>query len=327
MERKNLIQIDTFPNTQDKIEITRLCIQKVKLLGYPILLTSHMYIPKILTDMVDYWFSDSFNMILPDTDDINFFVTYLGDLSFKFKIENIEKHSPAVITSWMNGIDYAKRHGWDYLLKLEYDAVLTDRGLATLLYEIENLGEKLGFFLVSGNHTSTKFIYGKVELLFSKIYKKVENVTEYLNWVEEYSVPSGLRRMAPVFTTYLVSKYTDFFKKIESNGDNGYFEVKVPENFRNSFPGFLQPLTGNDGRFYLCSWGMCGDWKCPYEIKSQSGNLISQGNVSMFSGNWSYIPINVSKEELYYLSSEVNNLKFTLSDLKQKKFGEVNFKG
>ncbi|NBP56630.1 hypothetical protein EBU71_08885 [bacterium] len=325
MRKKILIQIDTFPNTQDKLEITRLCIEKIKLLGYPILLTSHMYIPKSLTNMVDYWFSDSLNIILPDTGDVSFFETYLGDLSFKFKIENIDKHSSAVITSWMNGIDYAKRHGWDYLLKLEYDAVLTDKGLATLLYEIENIGEKQGFFLVSGNYTSQKFIYGKVDLLFSKVYRKVESAKEYLDWIDEYNIPSGLRRMAPVFTTYLVSKYSDFFKEIESSGDDGYFEVKVPESFRNAFPGFLQPLTGSDGRFYLCSWGMCGDWKCPYEIVTQGGNLISQGSVSMFSGNWSYTPVDITSDDTYYLKSEVNDLEFTLSDLREKKFGEVIF--
>jgi hypothetical protein len=327
MRKKILIQIDTFPNTQDKLEITRLCIEKIKLLGYPILLTSHMYIPKSLTNMVDYWFSDSLNIILPDTGDVSFFETYMGDLSFKFKIENIEKHSGAAITAWMNGIDYAKRHGWEYLLKLEYDMILTDGGLASLLYELENIEDKLGFLLRSGYHTQQKCIFGQVDLLYSKVFRKVENAAEYLGWVDEFDVPQGLRRQAPVFTTYLLSKYSHLFKMIDCVDNDEYFEVKKPENFRNHFPGFLQPLTGNDGRFYLCSWGMCVDWKCPYEIVTQGGNLISQGSVSMFSGNWSYTPVEITSDDTYYLKSEVNDLEFTLSDLREKKFGEVIFNG
>jgi len=37
--KKILVQIDTFPNTKDKIEITKLCIMSLRDLGYPIIIT------------------------------------------------------------------------------------------------------------------------------------------------------------------------------------------------------------------------------------------------------------------------------------------------
>ena len=64
---KVLIQIDTFIQSKESEEITIECINRVKNLGFPILLTSHLAIPEYISLMCDYCEVDLNNTLLePD---------------------------------------------------------------------------------------------------------------------------------------------------------------------------------------------------------------------------------------------------------------------
>ena len=90
--KKILVQIDTFPNTKDKIEITKLCIISLRDMGYPIIITSHIDIPEELRSMCDFSYSDNNNIILPPTGDINYFDYSNSGFSMHFKIEDMDSH-------------------------------------------------------------------------------------------------------------------------------------------------------------------------------------------------------------------------------------------
>ncbi|NDH81555.1 MAG: hypothetical protein EBY68_06325, partial [Actinobacteria bacterium] len=148
MMKKILVQIDTFPNTKDKIELTKLSITSLKQLGYPILLTSHIDIPKELIDIVDFHYSDGNNILLPPSGDVNFFEYYTEGFKMMYRLEDIDPHAPAVIKGWFNGMEIASKNGFEWLLKVEYDFIPSTDGIFNLRQDIERSLYKSGFVVL-----------------------------------------------------------------------------------------------------------------------------------------------------------------------------------
>ena len=54
MNKKDIIIIGTYPDHPKKMEMLRECIERVRPLGYDILVVSHYPIPTDIQEMVDY---------------------------------------------------------------------------------------------------------------------------------------------------------------------------------------------------------------------------------------------------------------------------------
>jgi hypothetical protein len=324
LSKKILVQIDTFPNTRDKIELTKLSITSLKKLGYPILLTSHIDIPKDLSDMVDYHYSDGNNILLPSCGDVNFFEYYTDSFKMIFKVEDIESHAPSVITGWFNGISFSARNGFDWLLKVEYDFIPNADGILNLKNELEKSKDKMGFLMRgSGEYISTRCIFGNVNFLFHRIYKTIIDWSDYYYWSEKLLVPVTIRRIAPIFTYYSLKNYLEDFVEIFESEDE-LFRLKKMEEYKNAFPGFIKPLISDAGNFFLCSYGM--GWpttKC--SITDSSGNILYSSNINLSGGFWSFSALELSRDEIYYLFSDIETLVFNYDDVLNKKFGEIIF--
>lgn len=324
LSKKILVQIDTFPNTRDKIELTKLSVNSLKNLGYPILLTSHMDIPKELFDNVDYHYSDGNNILLPPSGDVNFFEYYGESFKMVYRLEDIDPHAPAVIKGWFNGIEFAIKKGYEWILKLEYDFIPSHEGLSKLTDEINKSLDKNGFILkASNNYVSQRCFFGKSEFLFDKVYKTIVDWKDYYYWSDKLCVPKEIRRMAPIFTYYSIEKYLENFS-ILSYSEDETFGIKLPKELKFNFPGFIRPLISNYGNFFICSYGM-GWPTTEYYLKDSNGNILHSGNINLSTGVWSFFGLEIYKNETYYLSSDIETLVFNYDDVVNKKFGEIIF--
>jgi len=324
MMKKILVQIDTFPNTRDKIELTKLSINSLKQLGYPILLTSHIDIPQELIDIVDFHYSDGNNILLPPSGDFNFFEYYTDSFKMVFKVEDIDSHAPAVITGWFNGIEFSARNGFDWLLKVEYDFIPTTDGISNLKNELEKSTDKIGLLMrESGDYISQKIIFANVDFLFRKIYRTIIDWGDYYYWSEKLLVPQSIRRIAPIFTYYSLKDYLVNFIEIFRSEDE-IFHLRKMDEYKNAFPGFIKPLISNRGNIFLCSYGM-GWPTTEYSLTDSSGNTLYSGNINLSVGFWSFSELVLSKQETYYLFSDIETLIFTYDDVINKKFGEIVF--
>ena len=323
---KVLIQIDTYPDTRDKIEITKLCIKSLKPLGYPILISSHIEIPEELKEMCEYSYSDGLNILLEPKGDVNYFNYYNQDFHMSFKIEDIDSHSPSVITSWINGSKFSKENGFDYFLKVEYDFVLDPDYETKLKDSINNSLGKMGFVLLSDDYIVPKCIFiksGEVEKIFSN---GIRNPEDYFKMCRSMEVPPGTMRMAGTVKYYALKKYLDQINKYPSENEN-YFKCTVPEELQRSFPGFFSPLLGSDDSLYLCSYGMTSNKLIRYDLY-ESGKKIKSGEVNLSNGVFSYSKVDFIGKNytlVWWIDDEEKEISFTDSDISDEKYGKMNF--
>lgn len=320
-EAKILVQIDTFPDTKEKIETTKYCIESLRCLGYPILLTSHIDIPEELKFLCDYSYTDSNNILLPPTGDINYFYYGNSSIYMRFKIDDIEAHSPSVITGWLNGAKFCKQNGFTHYLKVEYDFILDESSVDKLKNSIHQSSDsKEGFVLLRDNYIVPKIIFTSANLV-NELNIDIKSYHDYFNYCYKFSVPDKLKRIAGVFTYHaLINKFQRL--NIFPSENENYFKTKFI-NLENAFLGFLSPLLGSDGEIYLCSYGLSNRFS---EFKLlEDGVCVKNNNINFNKDVYSVTKININPDSKYELIYDNTTLEFKLVDILKNKFGTIKF--
>lgn len=137
-----IIIINSYLNTEFKINLAIECIKQVKKSGIELLVTSHYNIPQEIIDIVDYCVYDSKNNIITEASDIFWYKNGLGNEFYKYS--NLSSHSYSALTSLKNGLFLAKSKGKKYFHHLEYDTILTDENIEDLKGFKSSLNDKLG---------------------------------------------------------------------------------------------------------------------------------------------------------------------------------------
>ena len=188
---KILTQIDTFIKDQDTIDLTRECIKRAKILGFPILLTAHSDIPEELKSMVDYVEIDYCNPMLEDSNSYSILYTSNDNHEIKIVLYNPDTHAPACLNSIINGSRFCSDEGFDFFLRIEFDAILKFDFIQDIKKLVEISSNTNG--LIFSN--SGKWIDGKLMFFKSKIYSECfgpvfKSGHEYLNFMEKNGVPN-----------------------------------------------------------------------------------------------------------------------------------------
>lgn len=118
MNKKDIIIIGAYPNHPKKMEMLKECIEKVKPLGYDILVVSHYPIPTDIQEMVDYVIYDKENIQMlyscPD-------FTFMNDEFTIKKHSGQGGHALAVVKNINNGINYANYLKYRFFFYMECD--------------------------------------------------------------------------------------------------------------------------------------------------------------------------------------------------------------
>ena len=284
MEEKILIQIDAFPNTRDKIEITKLCIKSLKNLGHPILLTSHIEIPKDLSDLCDFSFSDFNNILLPPGNDPYFINFTCGSFSMRFLEKNVDSHTPSCLSSGINGAKFAKENGFNFFLHVEYDIILNSESIRNVKSLIETAKLCDGFIFSSSREWMPgEFYMMNPDTFLNSFYMEIGTPEDYKKFCSEIEVDEFNNRLIGLVYYQALKKSNAIYKLIEipvQNGENRVYVNSVPKELQRNFPGFFRPLPFEDPngmRFISLSvFGMGGEIKSEYRIEmKENGETIS----------------------------------------------------
>jgi hypothetical protein len=132
MNKKDIIIIGTYPNHPSKMEMLRECIERVKPLGYDILLVSHYPLPTDIQEMVDYVIYDKENVkMLYSCPEYSF-----GNEGFmvkRYANKDTGGHALSVVKNINNGINYANYLKYRFFFYTECDNLFGSEDL----YKIE----------------------------------------------------------------------------------------------------------------------------------------------------------------------------------------------
>jgi uncharacterized membrane protein len=214
--KKNIIIINTFPNTEIKQKLLTEQVNNLNKLGYPILLISGCEIPKHITDIVDFYFINK--------------VTNIIGKDFTYKLFESELN-PA--TSWF---DIGDKKIFCY----------SSHCHSTIAQNIVvgfEIAKSLGFTTALYAEDDNIFNEGSFDLINNSLNKINKNESKMcgIQWNKNYIYDI-------VYTTFFITDITFLLEifKIPTNKDDWYdMEIakkyKLYKTFEGSFNDFLMP--------------------------------------------------------------------------------------
>jgi hypothetical protein len=158
---KNVLIIGTYPNENHKVILLEKCLEKVRPLGFDIILVSHFSVSEKIQEMVDYYFYEKNNILTPTnlTPEWTF-----NNQSFSLRKKNFG-HVLAVSNNIINGIKLSKNLGYENFIYMEYDNLFEFSDLLKMKYSLESMStmkKKMLFFknFVEGNEVYETLIFG-----------------------------------------------------------------------------------------------------------------------------------------------------------------------
>jgi hypothetical protein len=191
---KILVQIDTFIRGKYSEEITIECINRIKELGFPILLTSHLEIPDEISSMCDYCEVDLNNPLLEPDGSMSFLTFGTNSFSTSIVLNNPDPHAPACLTSLINGARFSHNNGFDFFVRFEYDSVLKKEYISHLKTIIETGSMCKGMVFSGKNWIDGKIIMCKSNDYINCFDKQINTGDDYMRFVTDEGIPNHDKR-------------------------------------------------------------------------------------------------------------------------------------
>lgn len=155
---KKIIIIDTYPNSERKMDVLENCVRKLKNKGFDLMITSHLPIKENIIELVDFYIYDKENILLPEH-----LTPVCIHKSDDFLVEIFDRgHLLTICKNIYNSINFCKSLGYEFFFFMEYDNILSERDIEKLNYiqkkTIEE-GKKLFFFQYDLEKEKDRFRY------------------------------------------------------------------------------------------------------------------------------------------------------------------------
>ncbi len=191
---KVLVQIDTFIQSKDSEEITIECINRIKNIGFPILLTSHLPIPEYISSMCDYCEVDLNNPLLEPDGTKSVLSFNCDSFSTAIRLNNPDPHAPACLTSLINGSIFSKNNGFDFFIRFEYDSIIKLDSIQRLKNLIEAGSMCKGLVFSNKNWIDGKVIMCSSEDYLNYFDKQIITGDDYMRFVSDEEITINDRR-------------------------------------------------------------------------------------------------------------------------------------
>lgn len=242
---ENIIIIGTYPNEPYKEELLKECINRVKPLGFDILLVSHYPLPTYIQEMVNYVFYDKRNNLVSAK-----LTPKIGIKNNDFVLEiSGNGHILAVSNNIVNGIKIADSMDYENFIYLEYDNIFTFDDLfklGTLLRSTLTLKKDMFLF----NH-----IVGRIPIYETLIFG---GVVKY--FMENVSLPvneEDLKNEAVSLERLFYAQQSNFQNNlylIPQSSKNYFSESEINKEFNKYI---LKVLPSNrESKYYLFSYNL-----------------------------------------------------------------------
>ena len=240
---ENIIIIGTYPNEPYKEELLKECIDRVKPLGFDILLVSHYPIPTSIQDMVDYVFYDKQNNLVSSR-----LTPKFGLRTEDFVLERSGNgHILTVSTNIVNGVKVANSLNYSNFIYMEYDNIFGFDDLfklGSLLKSTLTLGKKMFFF----NH-----VVEDISIYETLIFGGV--VKYFIGNVSLPVTEDDLKNESISLERWLYAQQRNFQDNLYliPNSSKGYFSQSEINKEFNKY--IIQVLPSNrESRYYLFAY-------------------------------------------------------------------------
>ena len=236
-KQEHIFAICCHPDTERGINLTLDCINKIKLLGVEILLTSHYPISKELADVVDYCIYDKNNRLIFELeyDDLGLSNAIFYENN-KLRIDFIKPviHDYAVFTLIKNAFDFGRQKNKKFLHIINYDCLidieqyiknfidpLNSSDLCYTNWDVLNKGAMI-CYLSSLRISAFEALFDSIDSLD----RYLDNNYRSTNWqldviFFQYSIKNNLKKF---WADYPLDDLNSF----SINGDANLFELIYP---------------------------------------------------------------------------------------------------
>lgn len=277
---KSIVIITAHCDNQEKIDTLIECINELKSQGYPIIVSSHIKVPDIIYDMVDYVIYDKENPLIynHEFDKLNsstWFWTLYDGFYQEYTLDF--NHAYAVLKLMKNGVAISKINGYDISHIICYDYLIKDKEV--LIEHIESLEDNDVFSYYFEGAAKD----GITPSLISFKNDVFINCFESINSKKEYS-----EKQIAIFEEFLqvifINNSVKIIKKsIESLREKNTIDkfTNIGDMSRNIFPekGFLF-LSKVENNFFIYFISFLEKSSINLEIKGKSYILNSIQNKS-----------------------------------------------
>jgi hypothetical protein len=318
---KNIIIIGTYPNDSYKLDMLNDCINRVKPLGYDIMVVSHYPIPEEIQSKVNYVLYDSENIkvygeLMPK------WKYYTDEFSITKNNDDVDcgdgGHILAVTKNINNGINYAGILNYDFFFYMEYDNLFDYEDLLKIeilknsMYS-QNKNMVLFHYINQGSKIYETLMFGGVVSFY------VKNI--HLPVTENELISDGKNISLEII---FYDKYKDHFHNtfyIINQSSKDYF---LKSEINKEYLKFMVEIFGSNKEPYIFLF-VINFGKSPMMVKIDDGDFKEY-----CSGCWYLNKIMTRTKLVVNIISEGNETTkiFDLTDgdiLKYLKKGFINF--
>jgi hypothetical protein len=324
MDEKILIQVDTFIQGQDTIDLTIECLKRARLLGFPILLTAHSEIPDHIQNLADFVEIDLCNPILGNTGGISYLNSFSSAIEISIRLDEPDPHAPACLTSIINGARFACENGFNFFLRIEYDSIIKldfiERVKALLKIASGIDGAVFSNF---GEWVDGKFIFCRSESYLKCFDTSIKSGEDYLRFINEQGVPEKDWRHLQAVQHHILYKNCVLQNMVIL--PTGFLENIIDKSFnkiRDKEIGIFRPakvINGGGEKFATIAHGFSRSATFDFEIYL-NGILENVEEQNFAEGQATYKIFPILPETLYKVvytnpvTKQIEQWEFSSSD-------------
>ena len=245
--------ISTYPKSATVINSTKHCIEAIKKTGRKVILTSHIPVPKELSDIADYVVSDNNNILTKHSYYCNYWSDY-PEAKVHVNLrgnDNDVYHGPTVYSNYSNGAALAFGLGFKKAFFLNYDYILKNEDFVNeVSKELETSDLYFGKYQAYEGQCLYTFFYAATPGPFISVIPNIYNADDYNKLQSSWgSESNGLENMFyHAFKNAEDIYYEDgdeFNRKVEKTFHHTDFSrveyyTILPTNIPNTFAPFIR---------------------------------------------------------------------------------------
>jgi glycosyltransferase involved in cell wall biosynthesis len=245
-KNKEIVIIGTFPNTKDRVELTKQCIQKYKALDRKIMLVSHYPVDIEIQKLVDFYFYDKHNPLLHHSY-YRLFYNYANEYDLNINLNGLKdpNQSLAVLTNLFNGFKSAKQLGFNKAFYTTYDVILHDNDKGVIDEGFVKLQTQDAYLSNTpnplGKGVETTAMWWNIDK-FLEIFDDVREKEDYNkvcieagseNFLEHYMAKKVEPHNIPIIDVPELTHLTNTGRGVQSNSE--YFSILPVQGETNKY--------------------------------------------------------------------------------------------
>lgn len=323
INKKGIVCITAYVNTEQRKELLKQCITSCKKLGMDVLVVSHSILSEDIIRMVDYYIYDADNRFSNG----GHIILWKQISNIKINILSKYSHDYPVLRLMRNMLYTAKANGYAFFYAMDFDCMFSDEDITKLLdLKLRAINENKDFIFFYPENAAWEVDGEQLRGIFYDLYVYGGDVDKFLqifdayfpNTLEEYN--KTLAFVAKGRPQCLEHYFYDAFKTkksktlVTSSYVNEYLNTSKINQSVLDKPAVVTILPSDNGKYYLyIANDNIGDYRFVVKMNQTTSEHILNGSNIQNSFHLIELMDNCHIEvELYqnYNSMQVRNLEF-----------------